>query len=271
MRINDIPAGAVVVGVDGSHDSATAAAWAARHASNERRDLVVLCSSGTQSAAPDVLDVVTRIIAEHPSVRVHTLVTRENPRESLLEASLLASVVVVGSRGMGPITSKLLGSVGAAVVRHGHCPVVVVRPHHPGKVRRGILVAVDGTPGSTAVLELAFRQAASKGLPLTVLHTEWDEFVPAQEMAADDPDYPVTALTLAESLAGHAEKFPEVRVTQKILRGAPRDAILRYADEMDLVVVGHGRQDPVSRVLFGSVALGVLEHASTVVAVVPVG
>ena len=32
MKINEIPAGAVVVGVDGSHDSDHAVDWAAEHA-----------------------------------------------------------------------------------------------------------------------------------------------------------------------------------------------------------------------------------------------
>jgi nucleotide-binding universal stress UspA family protein len=271
MRINDIPAGAVVVGIDGSHDSEAAADWALRHAAIEHRDLVLLCSSGDPSTHQGVLDVVTRLITEQPLTRVHTLVTEENPRDALLEASRRASIVVVGSRGLGAVTSRLLGSVGAAVVRHGHCPIVVVRPHHPGKVRRGVLVAVDGSPSSPAVLEFAFRQAAGSDLPLTVLHAEWDALVRAHEMSEEDPDRAGTALTLAEALAGQKEKFPEVVVTQKLLRGSPRDAVLKYADTMDLVVLGHGRHDPVSRVLFGSVALGVLEHASTVVAVVPQG
>jgi len=271
MRINDIPAGAVVVGIDGSRDSGTAADWAVTHAMTEHRDLVVLCSSGDRSAHPDLLDIVTRLITEQPLARVHTLVTEDDPGDALVEASRRASIVVVGSRGLGKVTGLLLGSVGATVVRHGHCPIVVVRPHHPGRVRRGVLVAVDGSPSSPVVLEFAFRQAAGKGLPLTVLHTEWDALVRAREMGEEDPDRAGTALTLAEALAGQAEKFPEVVVTQKLLRGTPRDAVLKYADTMDLVVLGHGRQDPVSRVLFGSVALGVLGHASTVVAVVPQG
>src|SRR3569623_2983848 len=69
MRINDIPAGAVVVGIDGSHDSEAAADWALRHAAIAHRDLVLLCSSGDPSTPQGVLDVVTRLITEQPLPR----------------------------------------------------------------------------------------------------------------------------------------------------------------------------------------------------------
>lgn len=292
MKINEIPAGAVVVGVDGSHDSDHAVDWAAEHARNEGRDLVLLYGAGppattlgwitsggmdpTQflddldASGQAVLDTAAaRIAPTRPEGRVHTVVVRSDPRTALLQASELASTVVIGSRGHGPVQTLLLGSVSVAVAGHSHCPAVVVRPHHPGQVRRGVLVAVDGSPGSTAVLDFAFRQASEKNLPLTVLHSEWEAFASAEEMSPTDADYEGTGLTLAQAMAGLGEKFPDVGVTKVLMRGGPKDAIMKYADTMHLVVVGHGRLDPVSRALFGSVALSVVEHARTVVAVVP--
>jgi nucleotide-binding universal stress UspA family protein len=38
-----------------------------------------------------------------------------------------AGIVVVGSRGEGGVRRALLGSVSESVVRHAHCPVLVVR------------------------------------------------------------------------------------------------------------------------------------------------
>jgi nucleotide-binding universal stress UspA family protein len=37
-------------------------------------------------------------------------------------------LIVMGSRGQGGIRRALMGSVSDAVVRHAHCPVMVVRP-----------------------------------------------------------------------------------------------------------------------------------------------
>ena len=39
-----------------------------------------------------------------------------------------AGLIVMGSRGLGGIRRALMGSVSDAVVRHAHCPVMVVRP-----------------------------------------------------------------------------------------------------------------------------------------------
>jgi nucleotide-binding universal stress UspA family protein len=44
-----------------------------------------------------------------------------------LAEELDAGIVVVGSRGEGGVRRALLGSVSDSVVRHAHCPVLVVR------------------------------------------------------------------------------------------------------------------------------------------------
>jgi nucleotide-binding universal stress UspA family protein len=44
-----------------------------------------------------------------------------------LAEELGARLVVVGSRGLGGIRRALMGSVSDSVVRHAHCPVLVVR------------------------------------------------------------------------------------------------------------------------------------------------
>jgi nucleotide-binding universal stress UspA family protein len=44
-----------------------------------------------------------------------------------LAKEIEAGLVVLGSRGLGGIKRALLGSVSYSVVRHAHCPVLVVR------------------------------------------------------------------------------------------------------------------------------------------------
>ena len=36
-------------------------------------------------------------------------------------------LIVIGSRGLGPVKRRLMGSVSESVVRHAHCPVLVAR------------------------------------------------------------------------------------------------------------------------------------------------
>jgi nucleotide-binding universal stress UspA family protein len=38
-----------------------------------------------------------------------------------------AGLIVMGSRGRGGVRRALMGSVSDSVVRHAHCPVLVVR------------------------------------------------------------------------------------------------------------------------------------------------
>ena len=45
-----------------------------------------------------------------------------------LAEELRADLIVMGSRGLGGVRRALMGSVSDSVVRHAHCPVLVVRP-----------------------------------------------------------------------------------------------------------------------------------------------
>jgi nucleotide-binding universal stress UspA family protein len=61
-------------------------------------------------------------------------VARAHPRAGAPDAQIVSlaeelgvGLVVMGSRGLGRIRRALLGSVSDSVVRHAHCPVMVVR------------------------------------------------------------------------------------------------------------------------------------------------
>jgi len=52
------------------------------------------------------------------------------PADELIKASENADLLVVGARGAGGFARLSMGSVGSAVTRHAHCPVVIVRGDH---------------------------------------------------------------------------------------------------------------------------------------------
>ena len=52
-----------------------------------------------------------------------------DPDKEILRAAeaLDVGLIVIGSRGLGAISRALMGSVSDSVVKHAHCPVLVVR------------------------------------------------------------------------------------------------------------------------------------------------
>jgi len=64
---------------------------------------------------------------KYPTVSVETMVSHDSPAAVLVGVSHGAQLVVVGSRGHGTIAGVLLGSVGAQLLPHADCPVLIAR------------------------------------------------------------------------------------------------------------------------------------------------
>lgn len=293
MESSQVPAGTVVVGVDGSPWSDEALDWAIDQASLEERALTIvhaLPAMGAHSMslfATSGLDFVrilddARAAAQHllddaathardrkPGLVVHAVLSVADPRNTLLELAEHAEMVVLGSRGRGPVASQLLGSVSVSVSKHARCPVVVLR-REPSPSGRGILLGVDGTEASVGAIEFAFRLAAFRGLPLTVLHSDLSATsLPDAGGEATGADRSEERAVVSESLAGMGERFPEVEVTVQLVHGFADHQLIKQSTGYDLVVVGHRALSPLADVIYGSVAPSVLEQAGTAVAVVP--
>lgn len=140
--------GPVVVGMDGSPVSDTAAAFAFDEASLRGVPLVAVHTwmdpsvGETWSVPPFDIDLdaiaedETRLLAErmagwgekYPDVRVRQVVVRDRPVRGLLTAADGAQLLVVGSRGRGGLAGMTgLGSTSHALLHHSTCPVAVVR------------------------------------------------------------------------------------------------------------------------------------------------
>ena len=57
----------------------------------------------------------------------HLMSGRADEETIVLAEQVGADLIVVGSRGLGGVRRALMGSVSDSVVRHAHCPVLVVR------------------------------------------------------------------------------------------------------------------------------------------------
>lgn len=92
-------------------------------------------------------DIVHPFQQKYPAVPVTEAPRHGRAATVLTESSGAASLIVVGSRGRGPVSGLLLGSVGQKLLRHALCPVLVVRsvpyprpkpPSVPARASRGI-------------------------------------------------------------------------------------------------------------------------------------
>lgn len=132
----------VVVGVDGSHQSRAALAWAARYARLVGAELRAVIAweresgfgyypegeRGLEHEARRALEhAVERVLGDEHDVDLELEVVRGNPTTVLLEASREAELLVVGDRGYGGFAGLLVGSVGENCLRHASCSVVIVR------------------------------------------------------------------------------------------------------------------------------------------------
>ncbi|MDQ4000928.1 MAG: universal stress protein, partial [Actinomycetota bacterium] len=201
-----------------------------------------------------------------------------------LAEQLGAGLVVLGSRGLGPLKRALMGSVSDSVVRHAHGSVLVVRgngrerDYLPGR----ILLALDGSREAAAASRTAVEIANATGSELHVVH------------ARIPPDYPIfyegydegvdVRAYAQEKSEEHArrgqglldEQVRKIKaaggsVAQAHLRvGKPDVEIAALAEEIGagLIVVGSRGLGTMRRVLMGSVSSSVVRHAHCPVLVV---
>lgn len=265
--------GRILVAVDGSEHAARAVRWAADQAALEHRELAVVCVG--EESGTVVEDAVAEARLLHPDLSVTGHLVPGDPRQVLIDASTHGLMLVLGSRGRGAVKSMLLGSVSSAVSSHAACPVVVCRPTADGHTRTGVVVGADGTPESLPVIEFAYRQASLHDLPLTVLHSFWDaaaalaQYREARGETVVEPDLEDLRAALSESVAGLAEKYPDVPVTLTLRHGFADEALSPRHGGWDLIVVGHHAMTSLARLLTSSIATTVVERAHTTVAVVP--
>jgi nucleotide-binding universal stress UspA family protein len=137
--------GRIVVGSDGSECGDRALEFASRTARLTGDKLVVLRAwhpativvdrygylppavGDTVTDAEAALDrTVDELRAEHPDLAIGGEIFTGPPERGLVDASANASMVVVGSRGLGAVADVLMGSVSQAVLHKATCPVAVV-------------------------------------------------------------------------------------------------------------------------------------------------
>ena len=206
MSPNDA-VGTVVVGVDGSKAAINAALWAIDEAIS--RDVPLRLIHVVEPKAEgighrdEVLHAaVAAVKATGRSVRVEAIARRGNVETALVEESSVASMVCVGSAGVGRVARRLLGSAAAVLATHAHCPVAVIRSVDDVlSTGDRIAVVVDAEPGNDAVVQYALEEARLRKAVLVAVGVwRWDlGTMPYEE--------------LDERLSAWLPRYPDVQVS----------------------------------------------------------
>jgi nucleotide-binding universal stress UspA family protein len=293
----------IVVGVDGSEESITAARWAVDEARLRDRPVQLIHAynwpvpmvpmapppanwteeSLRQAAEALVNDALGKVRTD--GVQVSGGVRAGPAPYILIDTSRQAELLVVGHRGRGGFAKLLLGSVAASVAAHAECPVAVVRPY-TGQPRPSgpVLVGADGSAASGKAVEFAFAEADRRGVPLAVLRA-WRppmEYPPVQlregELGEGGPRPPgqpdpasveaAEAQRLQDWVRPWQEKHPGVDVRWLLSVDRPAAALVEAAGEAALVVVGSRGHGGFTGLLLGSVSQQLINHAPCPVVVV---
>lgn len=198
-------------------------------------------------------EMLEHIAAALPVRQPELQVMLGDPVESLRAVSRdeATELVVLGSRGRGPVASAVLGSVSSGVASGASCPVLVVPSVDAARrmlsqTARSVLCGVDGSAGSIAALAFAADLAEWMQLELVPLHVDddatWEQ--PPSETAA-----------------------PFLRV----VAGDPVEVLLEQAldEEARLVVVGASSRGRWRAAALGSVPRELAARSPLPVVIVP--
>ncbi|HEY6570622.1 MAG TPA: universal stress protein [Candidatus Limnocylindrales bacterium] len=185
-----------------------------------------------------------------------------------------AQLVIVGARGHGTLERMLLGSVSAEVVDHADCPVLVARQ---GTAWR-ILVATDGSPDAELGVGLVaesgvFRYATARVVNVVDVPSAW--WLGIGDTAATVEAYS----SLAGEARAHGRRVTDDAVARLRAAGIEADGVVSEGSApteivaqaaawgADLIVVGTRGHGLLMRLIVGSTARTIVQHAPSSVLV----
>ena len=284
----------LMTATDGSEESLGAVEWAAREAELRGAPLRIVAALSPPPGMLNLLvrpdrDVVAGLIGEErdraltaaaaraaevaPGLQVDTVPLASPPAQAVTESGSAASILVLAAHGAGALGSIALGSVSWYVAAHASCPVVIVR-RETADIHQEIGIGIGDLDASADPLTFAFEEASVRKASLIAVHA-WHVPLPAISRAGSPspvPDLAATAAEAARRLAGLLDtwrkKYPDVPVSQYVVRDRPSRVLVGLSIRADLVVIGRhaSRPGPPGP---GSVRHAVLNYALGPVAVVP--
>ncbi len=270
----------IVVGVDGSRSAVRAALWAVEEAVSRDiplRLIAVIEPAGPESVDPQrqSRDLASAELAVHYAysaiesterpVKLETDIVHGPPVATLLAASRSAAMLCIGAIGTRHLDPNHVGSTAKALVASAHCPVAIVRGRDRTPPSHGwVVVELDESPESAAVLACGVEEARLRGAPLRVLgawqssHTEVHDSSHDTGAVADDNR--VVHIHLDHRLSPWLHRYPDLDIRPIAVHGSSLNYLTKHAKSIQLVVVGARDTEAVQGIL-GPIGAAALQDA----------
>lgn len=227
------------------------------------------------------LEAKRRVQAHFPDWVTEAEEASGSPAREILKkaAEWKPDLIAVGSQGRSGVGRLVLGSVSLKVANEAQCSVRVSRgnPWKNGH-RVRILIALDGSPGSEAAVEVVSQRMWPWGSEVRLVTVIDSANVPPR-VAKLIPDSVSTVSSAA--CRAWAEEFIEVAarklralrfdVSTTIEEGDPKRLIIVDAEEWGAECIFLGASDtrnPIKKLLLGSVATAIVSRAPCSVEIV---
>lgn len=217
-----------------------------------------------------------------PGLNVEAIVLRGRPATAIVDRArgMRADLIVVGSRGHGTIESMLLGSVSTEVIDRAPAPVLVAR----GRRIERVVLGWDGSSCALRAADLVrtwpiFAGSTVRVVSVADVEVPWWTGFPEPGSPEPMPIY----LEAANASRSQHDQLARDMTAELQAAGLNVEADRREGDaateilaaasasNADLIVIGtHGRTG-LARIVLGSVARKVLQHATCSVLIVREG
>jgi nucleotide-binding universal stress UspA family protein len=267
------PIAPIVVGVDGSQAGVNAALWAIDEAIDRDVPLRIVHVLGAEEDPAAPADAFSlEIQYAESSLRAATAVVKDTEKPVKIETDILwgpvatglinesqsASMVCVGSVGIGVVARELFGSTAATLAEKAHCPVAIIRTPHVKPVAGPdwIVVVVDEDRDNDTVVEFAMNEARLRKAPILAVGVSDEDF---GETPYDELD---------RRLEKWKRRYPDVRVYPVGTRSGLAGFLGGNTDEsVQLAVVGRSDAYEVAQII-GPHSHPILRHGECSVLIV---
>ncbi len=279
----------ILVGIDGTERGERALEWAARYGAREGASLTLIAVVDPAAARAYGIDKQTgdaaiegvlqeakdKALAKYPGTEISTMISVGKVVDCLVDAAEGHDMVVMGSHHGASVGETVGGAKGLRVSVSIDVPTAVIPcDWEQDSANHRIVVGVGPDESSINAIKFAVREAVTDGEQLDLV-SGWGLPAiltkPAEAMGGGlDPVGEQYQRNLEQLAAELREGNEGLDVVAHAVEGSsPTHAILNYAKDAKLLVLGTHSRSALGRTLFGSVTHSVLLNLCVPTVIVP--